>query len=187
MMLKTNLHLVLLSCIALPGAMALSYSTAIASKPNATPPSATPPITVQAIQTNDCARIQAGMTRVLKLRVNRTTAQFTDDITPAQGTACQLSVSTTGRNFPSIADLIGPLNRMLSRQGWVGDNRYAANGPEGAIAGYRKANSVVVLNIQSSLANSVICPDNVPIATCYQQAQPEEIIYRITLQAARQN
>jgi hypothetical protein len=127
------------------------------------------------------------MTRVLKLKVSRGTAKFADDITPAQGTACQLSVSTTGRNFSSIADITTPLNRMLSRQGWVADNRYAANGPEGAIAGFRKVNSLMILNIQSSLSSNVICPDNVPVATCYQQAQPEEIIYRITVQAAREN
>lgn len=114
-------------------------------------------------------------------------ANFEDPISQGKGTGCQITATGTGRNFNSIPDLASSLNTMLTGQGWVADNRYAADEPEGKVSGFRKDDGLAVLEVKSALAKSVSCPDHVAIATCYEQAKPEQILYRITLKAARQD
>jgi len=141
----------------------------------------------QPLPASICNQMQGEITQIVKGKVTSTTAPFTDSISQGKGTGCQLAATATGRNFNSIPQLETALKGILTKQGWVADNKYAASGPEGTQLGFRKGNDLAILNLESALANGVNCQNNVPVATCYQRAKPEQILYRIKLKLARQS
>ncbi|MBW4666168.1 MAG: hypothetical protein KME60_01700 [Cyanomargarita calcarea GSE-NOS-MK-12-04C] len=167
--------------------IAFTYSQGIAATPGKLRP-----LSVKA-----CNTLQADLASVLKKKTRQvfvnTNAPFEDQISKGKGTACRLTVSSTGKSFKSIADIATPISAIMTKQGWKEDPAYAADGPEGkainlrfayAIA-FRKGNDLSVLDIKSSLPKSVKCPSNTPVTTCYDQAKSEQIMYKITLNAAR--
>ena len=192
LMFHTRRQWLLLSCVTLPAFLTLGNSPGTASSAISSPTTVDlvaqrPTDRFQPLPANICDRLRVQMAERLKVKVTLTTASFEDQITQRKGTGCQLTATGTGRNFNSIPDIASSLNKMLAGQGWVADNRYAADEPEGKLSGFRKDDGLALLEVKSALTNSVNCPDNVAIATCYEQAQPEQILYHITLKAARQN
>jgi hypothetical protein len=170
--------LFLLSCIALPLSIAFTYSQGIAATPGK----------LQPLSVKACNTLQADLAGALKKKVRQvfvnTNAPFEDQISKVKGTTCQLTVSSTGKSFKTIADIATPISAMLTKQRWKEDPTYAADGPEGKIIAFRKGNYLSVLDIKSSLAKSIKCSNNTPVTTCYQQAKSEQIMYKITLNAA---
>lgn len=110
---------------------------------------------------------------------------FEDMVSKVKGTACQLTTTTTAKNFKSIADVAKPLHEVLTKQEWQEDTKHAADGAEGKLMRFRKVNNIIVVDIKSSLAKEVKCTENVPVDSCYQKAKPEQINYTIVLTAAR--
>lgn len=110
---------------------------------------------------------------------------FEDMVSKIKGTACQLTTTTTAKNFKSIADIAKPLNEVLTKQEWKEDTKNAADGAEGKLMRFRKFNNTIVVDIQSSLAKEVKCAENVPVSSCYEKAKPEQINYKIVLTATR--
>jgi hypothetical protein len=177
-MFRNKSSVFLLSCIALPLSIAFTYSQGIAATPGKLRP-----LSVKA-----CNTLQADLASVLGKKTRQvfvnTNAPFENQISKVKGTACQLTVSSTGKSFKSIADIATPITAMLTKQGWKEDPAYAADGPEGKITAFRKSNDLSVLDIKSSLLKSVKCPNNTPVTTCYQQAKSEQIMYNVTLSSA---
>lgn len=112
---------------------------------------------------------------------------FEDTINKVKGTACQITTQSTAKNFKSLADVAKPLEAILIKQEWKEQKSGAADGSEGKIMRFNKGNNLVVVNIESSLAKDVKCAANVPIDTCYKNAKPEQIKYKIVLTGTRTN
>jgi hypothetical protein len=110
---------------------------------------------------------------------------FENTVNKAKGTACQISTQSTGKKYKSIADVAKPVETILIKQEWKEDTSGAADGVEGKIMRFTKGNNLVIVNVQSSLAKDVKCSADVPIDTCYQNAKPEQINYKIVLTGAR--
>ncbi|BAZ09811.1 hypothetical protein NIES4071_16240 [Calothrix sp. NIES-4071] len=114
-----------------------------------------------------------------------TKVAFEDTVNKVKGTACQITTQSTGKNFKSISEVAKPLEAILIKQEWKEEKSGAADGSEGKIMRFNKGNNLVVVDIQSSLAKEVKCATDVPIDTCYQQAKPEQIKYKIVLTGTR--
>ena len=174
-MLRNKSSVFLLTCIALPLSIAFTYSQSIAVTPGKLRP----------LSAKACNTLQVDLAGVLKKKIRQvfvnTNAPFEDQISKLKGTACQLTVSSTGKSFKSIADIATPISAILTKQGWKEDPAYAADGAEGKGIAFRKGNDLSLLDIKSSLPKSIKCPNNTPVTTCYQQAKSELIMYKITL------
>jgi hypothetical protein len=177
-MFRKKSSVFLLSYIALPLSIGFTYSQGIAATPGK----------LQPLSVTTCNTLQADLAGALKKKVRQvfvnTNAPFEDQISKEKGTACQLTVSSTGKSFKSIADIATPISAILTKQGWKEDPAYAADGAEGKITAFRKGNDLSLLDIKSSLPKSIKCLNNTPVTTCYQQAKSEQIMYNVTLSAA---
>ncbi|MBW4506024.1 MAG: hypothetical protein KME64_05895 [Scytonematopsis contorta HA4267-MV1] len=182
-MSNKKVHVLILNLIILPASLIFSSLQTVIASPSATVNQ------FQPISSKACKTLQAQIARSIKKRSQQvsliTSAKFEDQITKAKGTACQLTASGTGKEFKNIADLATSVTSGLTNLGWKEDQKYAADSPEGKLLGFRKGKELAVLEVQSSLAKSVKCPQNSPVDSCYQRAKPEQIIYKITLNILR--
>lgn len=180
----------LLACLAFPAFLTLGCSGANMSSPVPSPTAAEKLAQqsagkYQPLDNKTCDRLRQEMAKILKVEVTSTTAPFEDTVSQEKGNACQLTAKGTGQNFKNIADIASSLNGMLAKDGWAATNQYGADAPESSVRGFRKNQELAILTVESELEKTVKCPDNVPISTCYQQAKPEQVLYKIKLQAAR--
>lgn len=118
------------------------------------------------------------------ITVDLTEGPYQDPISGAQGDSCKISASGNGTNFSNRRALDLSLQTLLTRQGWVADQTYAADGPNSSQTGYRKGNSLAILNVDLQPAPGVECPANQPISAC--ELTPEQQLYTIVLQAMEQ-
>lgn len=137
----------------------------------------------QPIPAHTCKQLQSQMSQTLRVKATLTRASFRDSINGGQGMGCQITATGNGRNFQGVADVAGNLRAMLSKQGWVEDKKYLADGPTGTGTGFRKGNSLSLLLVEWEPAASAKCPPDQPISDC--PLSPEQQIYRITLNSAR--
>jgi hypothetical protein len=175
--------------MALPTALILSSVLGIfsptVSKLTAAPIVAqTPPRSFLPLPAIICSQLGQEMTNVLRVRVNMTRVAFQDSVSGTQGTACQFTATGNGRNFAKVSEVVRQLSEMLTKQGWSPVMNYTADGPTAGARGFRKGNGLAVFNVEWEPAPGVQCPENQPISAC--QMSPEQQIYRITLNAARQ-
>jgi hypothetical protein len=178
-----SFQVLILNYIILPASLTLSSLQTVIASPSATVNQ------FQPISSKTCTTLQAQIARSLKKRTQQigliTSAKFEDQIGKAKGTACQLNASSTGKKFKNIADLTTAVTSVLTNLGWKQDQKYAADSAEGKLLGFRKGKNLAVLELQSSLAKNVKCSQNLPVDSCYQRAKPEQITYKITLNALR--
>lgn len=130
-----------------------------------------------------CSQLRQEMSKVLKVRVAMKRATFQDSINGGRGTSCQLMVTGNGRNFKDVDNVLRKLSAMLAKQGWGDAPNYVADGPLGVARGFRKGNSLALLNIEWEPSADAKCPDDQPISEC--ELSLEQQLYRITLDAVR--
>jgi hypothetical protein len=175
--------------IALPASLILSSTTGIVtpvlSEPAATDASVaqTSSPRYQPLPAATCSQLKQEMSKVLKVRVTMKRATFQDSINGGQGTSCQLMVTGNGRNFKDVDNVLRKLSAMLTKQGWGDAPNYVADGPLGVARGFRKGNSLALLNIEWEPSADAKCPEDQPISDC--ELLPEQQLYRITLDAVR--
>lgn len=100
---------------------------------------------------------------------------------------CELTISGTGKNLPSVSVITQKLNQLLTNQGWKLEKDYSADGVEGSIRSYNKSNLLAVFNVESQLDKSVNCPNGTVLSTCYAKAKPQQILYKIKLVISSSN
>lgn len=175
------------SQVVLLGTLALPASFTIISLPST---AQTLVNKYQPLPNQACINLQQNMARAIKKRTFqevtlKTPVNFEDLIAKAKGGACELTATSSAKQFKTLGDISIAMMTMLRKQGWLEDQQYAANSPEGMLIGFRKDKDLIILQIESSLAKGVKCNPQAPISTCYEQAKPEHILYKISLKAAR--
>jgi hypothetical protein len=208
-MFYKNTNVSLLACFTLPVFAALTCFTGFAAKPTpttkptpapatkptpapATKPTTTKPVAaikLEPLSETACKGIKSYLVGSLNKEASEITLEskvgFEDTVNKTKGTACQLTTQATGKNFKTIANIAKPLEAILIKQKWKEHTSGAADGSEGKIMRFHKGNNLVVVDINSSLAEEVKCATDVPIDTCYQNAKPEQIKYKIVLTGTR--
>ncbi|NJL10579.1 MAG: hypothetical protein HC908_11565 [Calothrix sp. SM1_7_51] len=176
-------QVILLTTLTLPATFALVSLPSDAAKP-------TLANKYQPLPNQACINLQQNMARAIKKRTFeevtlKTPVNFEDLIAKAKGGACELTATSNGKQFKTLGDIAIAMMTMLRKQGWLEDQQYAANSPEGMLIAFRKDKDLLILSIESKLAKEVKCDQQAPIASCYERAKPEQIFYSISLKAAR--
>jgi hypothetical protein len=140
-----------------------------------------------AVSEGECTEIQGQLTTALGVEVSQTTgvASFSD-LSGGTGESCQLTITGTGVQFPSMADTAQRISQVLTDNGWTADPQYAADSPTGTIGGLRRDNQLAAYNVEWSPADGVTCPADQPISACAETLTPEQMNYNITIDLAQQ-
>ncbi len=117
--------------------------------------------------------------------VTQSESPLSDPATGANGVGCQAAASGTGEKFTSPEAAVEALGSMLITQGWVEDPQFAAGGPTGLAAGFRKDNQVCVAAAGWRPDQSVNCPTDQPISAC--KVSPEQQLYTVSLTCGQEN
>jgi uncharacterized protein (DUF2237 family) len=162
-------------------------------QPSATPlpptptavPSPTPAPTVSAgglkpLDSAACGELAKVMGQTLGVETATAEAPFQDYVTGQAGTGCQTVVTGAGWDFVAVTK---SLWAMLAAQGWQEDTIYDADGPTGAIRGFRQGDGLCLLAVEWKPSPDANCPSDKPISDC--QLKPEQRLYNISLNCAR--
>lgn len=175
--------------IALPASLILNSTAGIVS-PTLSEPTATNAIIAQTsspryqpLPPATCNQLRQEMSKVLNVKVAIKRTPFQDFINGGRGTSCQLTATGNGQNFKEVDHVLRKLSAMLTKQGWRNAPNYVADGPTGVARGFRKGNSLAVLNIEWEPSADANCPNDQPISDC--ELSPEQQLYLITLDAVR--
>jgi hypothetical protein len=140
-----------------------------------------------AVADGECTEIQGQLTTALGVEVSRATgAASFSDLSGGTGESCQLTITGTGVQFPSIVDAAQRISQVLTENGWTADPQYAADSPTATIGGLRRENQLAAYNVQWSPADGVTCPADQPISACAETLTPDQMNYNITIDLAQQ-
>jgi predicted small lipoprotein YifL len=161
--------------------------------PTPVPPTAVPTAVVvptsavaggfQPLANTECQALQQAVAAKLGVQANLAEAPFQDYIGGGTGTACLITASGTGVNFPSFGAVATDMQVLLAGQGWTVDLMYAADGPTGTAYGMRKDNRLGLISVMWTPASDANCPQDKPISEC--QLAPGQQLYTITLRLAQ--
>jgi hypothetical protein len=104
---------------------------------------------------------------------------FVDPITGQTGTACAITVTGTGVDFPAGPDSSAVMAAMQA-EGWTSLTDYAAGGPQTNIVGFDKGDELCVYTEHWQPAPEVQCPQDQPIGAC--EMKPEQRLWTITME-----
>lgn len=126
---------------------------------------------------DDCEDVQMEMAYLLKLSdspLAQNPAPFSDMVSGVGGQSCVLSATVSRQNFQNAAQLRNALKPMLTNQGWVENNRYAASGVDETQIGFWKGEEVrvAILRIEAE-DNPNIAPSQRGYKVTIQMAQPQ--------------
>jgi hypothetical protein len=140
-----------------------------------------------AVADGECTEIQGQLTTALGVEVSRATgAASFSDLSGGTGESCQLTITGTGVQFPSIVDAAQRISQVLTENGWTADPQYAADSPTATIGGLRRDNQLAAYNVEWSPADGVTCPADQPISACAETLTPDQMNYNITIDLAQQ-
>jgi hypothetical protein len=135
----------------------------------------------------ECTTMQEQLAAALGVDVSRATgAAAFSDLSGGAGESCQLTISGTGEQFPSLADAAQRIGQVFTDAGWTADPQYAADGPTGTIGGLRRDNQLAAYNVEWSPGPAASCPADQPVATCLASLSPDQVMYNITVDLAQQ-
>lgn len=161
--------------VAGPGSAFAPEDLAAAGVPAALAPGAEP-------GTPTCDTLREPLAALLKVDVAQSAADFNDIIGGGNLSGCQLSAAGTGANFSSVADVARQIGALLAERGWQADPQYVADGPTGALQGYRNAGELAQVSVDWEPAAEADCPSDQPVTDC--KLTPAQQLYTITLNAA---
>ena len=98
----------------------------------------------------------------LDVDVNTILEPFADFRTNEAHPSLQLEAEGTGHDFPDVFTVIDGINKRLTAQDWEPNWQYSADGPDGTLFGYQKANILCLINIQwEPAAEAELPPDQI--------------------------
>jgi cytochrome c5 len=181
--------------------LAACAATAPAPSPVATTPSAQPEVIPSGAETSPaptavaathpalavtvdaspetCAAMQTMMAETLGTEATWGTGPFVDPRTGQTGTACVITVTGTGVNFPGGTDFAAIMAGMQAL-GWTNLVDYSAGGAQTNMAGFEKGDELCVYTEHWQPAPEVTCPENQPIGAC--EMEPEQRLWTITME-----
>jgi hypothetical protein len=127
-----------------------------------------------------CGDLTTAMGQTLGVEAALADAPFQDYVTGQAGTGCQAAVAGSGWDFVTVTQ---SLWAMLAAQGWQTDPMYDADGPTGAVRGFRQGDGLCLLTVEWKPSPDANCPPDKPISDC--QLKPEQRLYSISLNCAR--
>ncbi len=189
------------ACGGAPAETQIPPSVAVPTQPPptpTTPPSATPvPPTPTAVPSPTaattgsagglkpldsaaCGDLAKAMGQALGVKTSTAEAPFQDYITGQAGTGCQTTIAGSGWDFVAVTK---SLWAMLPAKGWQADMMYDADGPTGAVRGFRQGDGLCLLSVEWKPSPDANCPSDKPISDC--QLTPEQRLYNISLNCAQ--
>jgi hypothetical protein len=96
----------------------------------------------------------------LDVNVDVKTEMFSDFVTDESYPSLQLDAVGSGHEFPDVFTVIDGINKKFTTQSWDPNWQYSADGPDGTLFGYQKANILCLINIQWEPAAGVELPQD---------------------------
>jgi hypothetical protein len=138
------------------------------------------------ISTGDCSALNTELSSATGVQGGiNPSVTFTDYVNSKSGTGCLISFSATGQTFSNFTGLSNPAENTLKNLGWQADMNYGAAGAGGIGMGYVKGNNLCLLSARSAPSDRALCPENQPIASCWEKLAPEQKIFTLTLNCAQ--
>jgi putative hemolysin len=129
------------------------------------------------------AELADALGQALGMAVTTAPAPFQDYIRGEIGAGWQATVTGTGLDFENHVAAAGAVREALESRGWQEDMQYAAGGPTGDVAGYRRADTLCLASAGWEPAPDADCPPDQPISAC--ELAPGQKLYTITLTCAQ--
>ena len=136
---------------------------------------------LQPLSETDCIDLADAMSQALGIPGDTAVAPFDDYVSGKNGAGCQTTVTGTGNDFQHVGAIADTLTEMLRSREWQEDINYAGGGAGGLIAGFRKADGLCLLVVNSGPSDEGLCSNDEPFAACWERLTPEQRIFTITL------
>jgi hypothetical protein len=158
--------------------------TPLPPTPTAVPsPTAVPTVSaggLKPLESAACGDLAKAIGQALGVETSLAEAPFQDYVTGQAGTGCQMAVAGAGWDFAAVTK---SLWAMLAAQGWQEDTMYDADGPTGAVRGFRQGGGLCLLTVEWKPSPDANCPSDKPISDC--QLKPEQKLYSVSLNCAQ--
>ncbi len=102
----------------------------------------------------------------------------------AFGEACRITLQGTGDRLPETREVAETVRSVVEDLGWREDAAYAADGPLGTAAGFRKGTGILLLRVIVEPSEEVGLLSNRPVST--ELLLPEELQYTVVMEGAQQ-
>ena len=124
---------------------------------------------------NNALSSAIGFTGVVVLPV-----PFEDFYNKQSGLGCQITFSQTGQYITSLEALESPAISTLQGLGWMDDIYYGSGGAGSLGMGFRKVDTLCLVNFKMEEIDPSLCPGNEPISACWARLAPEQMKYTAT-------
>jgi len=148
-------------------------------------PITTAPGILQPLNEADCAFLADTLSQTLGLPGETIQVPFEDFIGQQTGTGCQTTITGDGNYFDNIGTIDTNVRGALQTLGWEEDMMYAAGGAGGLLTGFRHDSMLCLLVISAEPSEDALCPQDEPIAVCWERLTPEQRRFTTTLNCAQ--
>ncbi len=101
----------------------------------------------------------------------------------SHGEGCRVTLKGTGDVVPGLIEVMGGIRSVLEQRGYMEDPAYAADGPLGTAAGFKKDDSLILVRVVMEPAEEVGLLSNKPLSM--DELLPEERLFTIVVNGAR--
>ncbi len=135
----------------------------------------------------ECDSLTAELARVTRMQaLYPDYALFENPLSGKAGTGCNLVVSADGAQIADWGGMIDAVSSMLGDEGFTEDPAYAAGGPGALLSGYKKDKAFCLFKAEMSAIEPGLCPSDQPVAECWDNLEPEQLLYTLSLNCVQE-
>lgn len=121
-------------------------------------------VTLEPIPAAECATFAGRIKDAAGFAMKAGEDDFSDLTDGSEGRSCHISGSASDQTFASPAELTGRIGAIFG--GWRADPARAADGPDGAEAGFVNGDRIATVQVSWEPGPGVACSDKQPLSAC---------------------
>ncbi len=144
---------------------------------------------LQPLDSPDCDALADALSGALAVPVEQSEVAVEQD--GKSGAGCQIIAVGSGVDFIDMPSVDAAMRSLLELRGWEEDTTapsclgIGGFGPGATVSCYVREAARCALFVHIDPADPALCPDDEPIAVCFSELDPVQIIYTIDLVCAR--
>ncbi len=137
------------------------------------------------VSVDDCVSVRDAVSKALARPGSMDESVWFRDYAGKEfGEACRITWTGNGEIFSGLEHVSRSIHGVLQELGWTEDPVYAADGPLGTAAGFRKQDALILLRVLMEPSEEAGLLSNQPVSM--RELLPEEWVYTITLHCVMQ-
>ena len=132
---------------------------------------------------DNCAHITEILSTAFGVEFRTEEVDFQDFLTGETGKGCAAQAEGDGSDFDSPGAVAQTVGQQLEVEGWAPEVQYAADGPTGTVMGFRKENSLCILEANWTPSEDADCATDKPISEC--KLMPKQQLFDVILTCAQ--